>query len=146
MLDIISAVSNAASITPKSMETGRLVQTVNFDRPQNGLGDLQELEAMPEEISEDLLLDEVDRLGEMTRARELVQEIVKIRKDQRKEQVNIYKEGLRDKKDAIDSAAKVTAANGEFARYLQGHLLSDRKEERFTTGYQRLRNEAVSMF
>ncbi|NJR71073.1 MAG: hypothetical protein HC771_22405 [Synechococcales cyanobacterium CRU_2_2] len=115
MLGIIDAISNAASITPASMEPGKLVHGTSMDRPRNGLEDLRNLENMPDSISEGMVLEETNRLGEMTRAKELVQQIVKIRSDQRKEQVAIYREGLKDKKDSIGAAAKVTTANGEFA-------------------------------
>ena len=87
MLGIIDAIGSAASITPASMEPGKLVHGTSMERPRHGLEDLRSLENMPDSISEGMVLEETNRLGEMTRARELVQQIVKIRSDQRKEQV-----------------------------------------------------------
>lgn len=134
------------AVTPRSMQTDKLVRSTSHTRPELGKVELASLEETPAEVSEHMILEEHERLGEAIRARELTEEMMTLRKQMRGEQVKLYKAGLNDRKDSVKAAAKVTAMNGEFARFLQGALLQDRKEERFTTGYQRLASEAVSMF
>lgn len=146
MLNITEAVQSAATITPAAMKTGSLAHATSISRPEMGLTELKDLEHMPTSIDEAAILEEETRLGEMTRAKELVQTLVGLRKQTREQQVGIYKQGIKDKRNSIEAAAKLTKENGEFARFLQGHLLGDRREEAFTSGYQRHRSESVSIY
>lgn len=146
MFDIPAAISNPTAITPKAMEVCGLAHPVNHSRPEHGLEELASLETFPEEVSEHLLLDMQEELGEVTRAKELVREIAGLRRTLRAQHLAIHETAIADRKDSIGVAAKVTAINGEFARFLQGAVLDDRKEERFTFGYARLRREAVDIF
>lgn len=138
--------TDSLNLTPRAMQTNKLVRPTSHSRPQLGAVELASLEDTPNEVSEEIILDEQERLGEAVRARELTEEMMTLRKQMRGEHLKLYKAGLNDRKDSVKAAAKVTAMNGDFARFLQGALLQDRKEERYTTGYQRLASEAVSMF
>lgn len=133
-------------VLPRAMNVEKLAQPTSHTRPELSKIELGALEETPTEISEEMILEEHDRLGEAIRTRELTEEVMQLRKQMRGEHLKIYKAGINDRKDSVKAAAKVTALNGEFARFLQGALLQDRKEERFTTGYQRLAGEAVTMF
>lgn len=146
MLDLTDALRGAASITPRAMKPGTLAHATSVDRPELGIGELKELEHLPTHIGEDDILAEENRLGEATRAKEILTTLVGLRHKTREQQIAIYKQGMKDKRNSLEAAAKLTKENGEFARFLQNHLLGDRREEHFTSGYQRLRSEAVSMF
>jgi len=137
---------SSLTVTPKAMQTSQLVQRTDHTRPELGSIELASLEETPTEESEEMILEETEKLGEAIRTRELTAEMMQLRKEMRGEYVGLYKEGLKDKKDSIKTAAKLTKANGDFARFLQSALLDDRKEERFATGYKRLAEEAVTMF
>lgn len=137
---------NTDSLNIAALKTDNLIQKTSHSRPDLGKIELASLEETPREISEEIILEEQDRLGEAIRARELTNDMMSLRKQMRGEYLKVYKAGIEDKKDSIKAAAKVTALNGDFARFLQSALLDDRKEQAFTTGYQRLASEAVSMF
>lgn len=137
---------SSLTVAPKAMKTNQLVQRTDHTRSELGSIELASLEETPTEVSEEMILEETEKLGEAIRTRELTAEMMQLRKQMRGEYVALYKEGLKDRKDSINAAAKLTKANGDFARFLQNSLLQDRKEERFTTGYQRLAEEAVTMF
>ena len=146
MFDITDAITKAAAITPAAMKTNSLAHGTSVSRPELGMTELKELEHMPTHIEESEVLQEEQRLGEATRAKELVNTLVKLRKQTREQQVAIYQAGIKDKQNSMEAAAKITKENGKFARYLQDHLLGDRREEAFTSGFQRLRSESVSIY
>ncbi len=146
MLGIIDAITEAALTTPNSMEVGGLAQATNYDRPSAGLDQLRDFRGdVPARISEGDIVRAQQKLGELTRAKELVGNLAALRKSSRAQALAIQQKAMEDRKDAIATDGKATKLNGEFARFVQGALMEDRKEEAFTMGYQLPRAQQVSV-
>jgi hypothetical protein len=146
MFDLIDAITTTAAITPKSMEVGQITQRSNYDRPSAGLELLKDFRGdVPAKISEGDVLRAQQELGKLTRAKELVTSLAALRRNSRQQALEIQKKALEDRKDAIGVDAQATKLNGEFARFIQGALFTDQKEEAFTLGYQLPRAQQVSV-
>lgn len=144
MIDFNEATGTLA--TPKAMRTTNLVQATSYARPDLGVDELKALEQQPIEVSEDAVLAEQDRLGEVQRSNEILGELMSLRKAMRGEQVRAYKAGIKDREDAVSAAAKLTSLNAKHAQFLQRAQLEDQKQVAYTTGYQRVSKEAISLF